>query len=334
MMKLSVLDQSPIGPGATPQAALQETVRLAQAVEQLGYHRFWVSEHHNTKRLAGTTPEVLLAHLGAKTRRIRIGSGGVLLPYYSPLKVAENFRMLHSLYPDRVDLGLGRAPGGDMHTMRALQDRGRVSVDDYPEQVQTLIHFLHDDVPADHRYHGVHAMPVGPGTPEVWLLGSSDASAYYAATLGTRFSFAQFINGHGGPEVVRMYKEAFRPSPYLEHPEANAAIFALCAETEEEAQQLAAIMDLRLLWLEQGRGGEIPTAEVAASYSYTPWELRRVKSNRARMVFGTPAQVREQLVTLAQAYGIDEWILVTITDSFESRLRSYELIAEAFGIAP
>ncbi|MCL6634115.1 MAG: LLM class flavin-dependent oxidoreductase [Alicyclobacillus herbarius] len=331
-MKLSVLDQSPIGPDKTPQDALRETVQLAQAVERWGYFRFWVSEHHNTTRLAGTTPEVLLAHLGAHTKRIRLGSGGVLLPYYSPLKVAENFRMLEALYPGRIDLGLGRAPGGDMRTMRAMLSGSHKSLDDYPDQVKTLMHFLHDDLPEDHRYHGIHAMPTGPGEPEVWLLGSSDASAYYAASLGTRFSFAQFINGYGGPEVVRMYKESFRPSPYLDHPEANAAIFALCAETEEKAEELAAIMDLRLLWLEQGRGGEIPTAEEARAYTFTPWEERRVQANRARMVFGTPDKVRDQLTDLARTYGIDEWILVTITDTFASRLRSYELIAEAFGL--
>jgi luciferase family oxidoreductase group 1 len=331
-MRLSVLDQSPIGPGKTAADAIAETVQLAQAVERLGYYRFWVSEHHNTSRLAGSTPEILTAHLAAMTKRIRIGAGGVLLPYYSPLKVAENFRMLHTLYPNRIDLGLGRAPGGDMRTMRAMQDGGARPLDNYPEQVETLLGFLHDDLPEGHKYAGVHAMPVGPGAPQVWLLGSSDASAYYAARLGTAFSFAQFINGQGGPEVVKMYKETFRPSKYLPEPEANAAVFVLCADTEEEANKLAAIMDLRLLWLEQGMGGEIPTAEMALSYQYDPWEYRRVLANRSRMVFGTPAQVKEQLTDLAKAYGIDELILVTITDSFASRLRSYELVAEAFGL--
>ncbi|MCF8565648.1 LLM class flavin-dependent oxidoreductase [Alicyclobacillus tolerans] len=328
-MKLSILDQSPVVPSGSAAEAIAQTLRLAQAAENLGYTRYWVSEHHNTPGLAGSTPEVLISYLASHTKTMRVGSGGVLLPHYSPLKVAENFRMLETLFPGRIDLGIGRAPGGDFLTTLALNEGRRTNLREFPEKVKTLKGFLYNSLPEEHPYAAVRANPVGDSAPEVWLLGSSDASALYAAELGTAFSFAQFINGDGGPDMVRIYKQRFQPSAHLAAPNAMASVFVLCAGTEEEAEDLASLMDLRLLWLEQGRAGVVPSREEAAGYPFTPYERFRVRENRKRMVVGDPDSVRKQLLRLAEQYGVDELMVVTITDRFESRLRSYELLAEA-----
>ena len=331
-VRLSILDQSPIRLGCTAREALQETARLVQAAESWGYHRFWVSEHHSTARLAGTTPEVLLAHLGAVTSRIRIGSGGVLLPYYSSMKVAENFRMLEALYPNRIDLGIGRAPGGDFRAMLALNRGAKRSLDEFPFQVRELLSFLHADGPTGHPTTKVYAMPYVPEVPPVWLLGSSDTSAKLAAELGTSFAFAQFINREGGIEAMRAYREGFKPSIHLDAPQAHVAVFVFCSDSDEELEKETAIMDLRFLWFEQGRTGETPSADQALSYKMEPWEKERVMLNRPRVIFGKPREVKERLAALANDYGVDEVMMVTITDTFEARLRSYELVAREFGL--
>ncbi|MDQ0189738.1 LLM class flavin-dependent oxidoreductase [Alicyclobacillus cycloheptanicus] len=331
-MQLSILDQSPISIGGTARQAIQETVRLAQAAEQLGFHRFWVSEHHDAPSLAGSTPEVLLSHLGAKTNRIRIGSGGVMLPHYSAYKVAENFRMLEALYPNRVDLGLGRAPGGMPRSTMALQE-GKSREVDYGQQVSDLKSYLTDTLPEDHRFPGLRATPIVDTVPELWLLGSSDWSAHMAAYQGTAFMFAQFINGDGGVEAVEAYLERFQPSPLFAKPKASVAIFTVCADTEAQAELIASTLDLSLVMLANGQRSEgTPTIEMAQNYSYSRFELALIKENRRRMIMGDKTSVKQQIEELAKRYHTDEVMLTIRAPEFADRVHSFELIAEAFGL--
>ncbi|QPA32634.1 LLM class flavin-dependent oxidoreductase [Thermaerobacillus caldiproteolyticus] len=328
-LTLSVLDQSPISEGMTAEEALLNTVKLAQFVEQLGYARFWVSEHHDTNSLAGSSPEVLMAHLCAKTTRIRIGSGGVMLPHYSAYKVAENFKVLEGLHPGRIDLGVGRAPGGMPIATLALHDGKRRDVDRYPEQIDDLLAYLHNDLKEEHPFYGLKATPNIQTSPDVWLLGSSASSALLAAQKGLPFVFAQFINGEGGEYYTKLYRERFVPSKYLDKPRNMVAIFAICAETEEKAERIASSLDLSLLRIEQGIVSfGTPSPETAAAYRYSPFELKRIQENRKRMIVGTPRQIKEQLFRLSEAYETDEIMLVTITYDFQDKLTSFELIAK------
>src|SRR5213592_1780771 len=239
MLSLGVLDQSPVRSGGNVADALHETLDLAELCDRLGYRRYWLAEHHSTPGLAGSSPEVLIGQVAARTSRIRVGSGGVMLQHYSSLKVAESFRVLETLHPGRIDLGIGRAPGSDQLTARALASGGVVGVDDFVGKVADLLGFLHGDLPPQHPFGGVLAMPTGPTAPEVWLLGSSDQSAAIAAHFGTGFSFAHFIIPRGGAPVVRAYQRAFRPSAYLAEPRASVGVFVVCADTEAAALRLA-----------------------------------------------------------------------------------------------
>ncbi|ADY21351.1 LLM class flavin-dependent oxidoreductase [Bacillus paranthracis] len=333
MIKLSVLDQSPISDGSTATQAFSHTVTLAQEVEKLGYTRFWVSEHHNSVSLAGSSPEILISHIAAKTERMRVGSGGVMLPHYSPYKVAENFRVLEALYPNRIDLGVGRAPGGMPIATRALQEGKMVSLDQYPEQIADVAMYLHDQVPENHHYANLKATPVIPTSPDMWLLGSSGESAKIAAQQGASFAFAQFINGYGGPEVMEAYQKQFHPSYLGDKPKSIVAIFVICGETTEEAEKIASSLDLSILLLEQGkRTTGTPSIETAQNYSYSAYDLFRIKENRQRMIVGDPSSVKEQIVNLSKAYNTDEFMIVTITHRFEDKLNSYRLLANAFNL--
>jgi luciferase family oxidoreductase group 1 len=331
-MRLSVLDQSPIRSGGTAADAIHETLELAQICERLGYHRYWLAEHHSSRGLAGTSPEVLIGQVAARTSRIRVGSGGVMLSHYSALKVAEQFRVLETLFPGRIDLGIGRAPGSDQRTAWALANGAGRDIEQFPQQIADVVAWLHDRFPDQHPFGGVRAMPAGPTAPEIWLLGSSDASALYAADQGLAFSFAHFINADGGPEVTRLYRERFRPSPELAAPRASVAIWAVCADTEEEARRLARCRELSLLRLYTGRYGPFPSVEEAETFPYTPRDLAIIEHARGRTVAGTPEVVREQLAAMARVYGVDELVVVTITHDFKARVRSYELLAEQFGL--
>ena len=333
MLRLSVLDQSPVRSGGTPADAIAETLELAQAAERLGYHRYWLAEHHSTPGLADASPEILIGQVAARTARIRIGAGGIMLTHYSALKVAETFRMLETLFPGRIDLGIGRAPGSDQLTAEALRHGpGAIGLEFFPDQVADLIGFLHDRLDPGHPFAGVRAMPSGPGAPEVWLLGSSDESAACAAHLGTAFSFAHFINAGGGAEVTRAYARAFRPSPERATPRASAAVFVVCADTEAEARRLALSRELFLLRLYTGRPGPYPSVEEAERYAYADRERSIAAAIRGRTIAGAPEQVRERLLALAADYGVDELVIVTITHDPKARLRSYELLADAFGL--
>jgi luciferase family oxidoreductase group 1 len=331
VLTLGVLDQSPVRSGGSAADSVHETLELAQAVERLGYSRYWLAEHHATPGLAGSCPEILIGQVAARTSRIRVGSGGVMLSHYSALKVAEHFRMLELLFPGRIDLGIGRAPGSDQRTARTLRRVPEpTGAEFFPEQLAELIAFLGDGVPAGHPAHGVRAMPEVTGAPELWLLGSSDQSAMLAAHFGAAFSFAHFINGEGGAEITRAYTQNFRPSPALPEPRASAAVFVVCADTEAEARRLARSRELFILRLHSGRPGRYPSVEEAEAYPYTSHEMAMVEYNRQRTVAGAPEQVRARLTAMAADYGVNELIVVTITHDPKARLRSYELLAQAF----
>ena len=334
MLRLSVLDQSPVRSGASPADAIRETLALAQAADRLGYHRYWLAEHHSTPALAGPSPEVLIPQVAAATSGIRVGSGGVMLQHYSALKVAESFRVLETLHPGRIDLGIGRAPGSDQLTARALTGPMGGGIDDFPQKIADVLGFLHGDLPPEHPYGRVLAMPTGPTAPEVWLLGSSDQSAALAAHFGTGFSFAHFINADGGAEVTRAYTRAFKPSPAMPAPRASVAVFVVCAPTEGEATRLAQSRDLFIVRLYTGRSSRYPTVAEAEAYQYTAREWMIVEHARRRRIAGTPEQCRERLRVLAAEYGVEEAVVVTITESWETRRRSYELLADAFELTP
>src|SRR5688500_9049149 len=299
MARLSVLDQSPVRSGATPADAIRETLALAEACDRLGYTRYWLAEHHSTAALAGSAPEVLIGQVAARTSGIRVGSGGVMLQHYSPLKVAESFRVLETLFPGRIDLGLGRAPGSDQLTARALAGPGGGSPEFFPQQVSDLLAWLGGEPPPEHPFAKVRAMPTGDTMPEVWLLGSSDQSAAMAAHFGTGFSFAHFINADGGAGVTRAYARAFKPSAAMPEARASVAVFVVCAPTEEEATRLAQSRDLFIVRLYTGRSGRYPSVAEAEAYEYSPREWMIVEHARRRRVVGTPAQCRERLEALA-----------------------------------
>jgi luciferase family oxidoreductase group 1 len=335
MTLLSVLDQSPIRAGGTPAQALTETVALAQACERWGYRRYWLAEHHSSEGLAGTAPEVLIARVAAATSTMRVGSGGVMLSHYSALKVAETFRVLEALYPGRIDFGIGRAPGSDYRTMIALQaGPGAAGIEQFPTQVHDALAFLADALPEGHPFAGIHAQPRGDSVPDPWLLGSSDGSAGIAAYFGTAFSFAHFITDAGGPQIMQAYRDHFRPSRWRAKPEGSIGVFVLCAETEEAANRLALSRDLSRLRLEQGRLGPVPSIEEVESHPYSAEERARIAYNRRRQVVGSPRQVKEKLLALGEAYGVDEFVVVSICYDFAARLKSYELLAEAFALQP
>jgi luciferase family oxidoreductase group 1 len=331
-MKLSVLDQSPIISGHTPAQALQETLALARRVDELGYHRYWLAEHHAIAALADPCPEVLLARLGAETKRIRIGSGGVLLPYYSAFKTAEVFRMLEALYPGRVDLGIGRAPGGDRRTAQAVGGGHFPDAERFPEQVWELVGHLDGTLPDDHPFKRVRVQPEVRSAPEVWLLGSSDYSGLLAAQLGLRFSFAHFINAQGGALVTRAYQERYQPSQRDPQPHAAVCCFVICAETDAEAERRAKVVDSRRLDMAYNLDTPVPTQEQAEKRTFTDQERAHIREQRARLVHGSAATCKAKLEAIAAQFAVEEVMVLTITGSYATRLESYERLARAFGL--
>jgi luciferase family oxidoreductase group 1 len=329
MLALSVLDQSPVPDGWTPADAVRQTLALAELCDRLGYRRYWLAEHHNTRGLAGSAPEILIGHVAARTKNMRVGSGGVMLSHYSALKVAETFRVLEALHPGRIDLGLGRAPGSDQLTAAALQPSGAgFSTDQFPQQVADLIGFLRGDLDAKHPFARVRAMPSGEGVPDLWLLGSSTAGASYAASFGLAFSFAHFINPWQGPRIMDAYRRVADPSAPT-----SIGVSVICAETDDDALRLSWSQRLWRLRLERGDPGPVPTVEDALAYPYTEDERERVEHNAARLVVGSPETCRTQLEALAAAYGVDEIVVVTIVHNQQARLRSYELLADVFELS-
>ena len=335
MLTLSVLDQSPVRQGVTPRDALLETIELARHCEALGYRRYWLAEHHATPALAGSAPEIMIARIAAETRHIRVGSGGVMLSHYSSLKVAEQFRMLETLYPGRIDLGIGRAPGSDQLTAAALaHGPGALGIEHFPNQIADLIGYFEHTIPAEHPFSRIHLMPDGETLPEIWILGSSDQSPIFAAYFGRAFSFAHFITDESRPEIMAAYKAQFRPSARLSQPQASIGVFVICAESEERAQYLAASRDLSRLRQRTGILAPFPPPEEALAYPYTEAERRLVDHHRRRQIVGTPDMVKPRLEALAASYGVDEVVVLTITHDYAARKRSYALLAEAFGLQP
>ena len=332
-LPLSVLDLTPV-PSGTPSAeAVRNSLDLARTAERLGYSRHWVAEHHNTPGMACPAPEVMVGHVAAATERIRVGSGGVMLPNHSPLRVAEAFRVLEALHPGRIDLGLGRAPGTDAVTAYALR-RGAPGADDFPGQLAELLAFADGGFPEDHPFHRVAAEPRDVPLPPIWILGSSDYGARVAAAMGTGFAFARHLNPRGAAEAMRRYRAGFRPSPAMAEPHAILTVSGVCADAAERAAFLAGSLGLGVIRMRQGRPGPLPTPEEAAAHRYTPDEADQLRRYRRAQVVGDPGSVAAELAELAEATGADEVMVMTMVHDHRARLRSYELVARALGVAP
>jgi luciferase family oxidoreductase group 1 len=330
--KISVLDQTPVPEGSGGAQALNNTIDLATHADSLGYHRYWLAEHHGLS-LAGHSPEVLIGPVAEHTERIRVGSGGVMLPHYSPFKVAENFSILAGLYPGRIDLGLGRASGTEPITQFALQrDRRQAAPDDFPQQLLELLAYLRKEMPDDHPFAKLqHALPGEDEIPEVWLLGSSPQSSIWASELGLPYSFADFINSDGA-EIARSYRAKFEPSKQLAAPHSMVGLWVVCAETEEEARRLASSIQMSMMMLMRGNPIKVPPVEQALAFLQSEGREPGV-SRRRRMIVGDPPSVRQQIEEVVESYRADEAVLVTITHEHEARRRSYELVAHEFGLA-
>jgi len=327
-LKLSVLDQSVISKGDSASTALQNTIKLAQITEKLGYTRFWTAEHHNTNGIAGSSPEVLISHIASKTSKIRVGSGGVLLPQYSPYKIAENFKVLESLFPNRMDAGIGRSPGGSPSTRMALTDGLRKSMNEFPRQIQDLQGYLLNQLPRDHQFHDVKAYPAIVSLPEMWILGISRRGARVAAEHGTAFTFGHFITPVNGVRAMDYYYTHFQPSPFLQQAKTNVCVFVVCAETQEEAEELALSQDMWLLGIEKGADTRIPTIEEAKSISLTTADRLKIQENRSRMIIGTPQRVKAELLRLSEIYKCDEFMIITNIYDFHDKINSYTLLAK------
>jgi luciferase family oxidoreductase group 1 len=329
---LSVLDQSPIAQGSTATQALMNTLDLARTCDALGYERYWLAEHHASPALAGVSPEALIGPVALATQRIRVGSGGIMLPHYSPFKVAETFRMLAALAPGRIDLGVGRAPGSDQRTAFALQrDRSRLMPHDFPVGLAELSGYLDHSLPADHAFATLQdTLPGGGGdSPELWLLGSSPDSAHWAAERGLPYCFADFINSDGSG-LARAYRHAFRPSVRWPQPRVMVATWTIAADTSEEAERLSAPAKMMFAHLVAGTPIAVPSVEEALAWiAANPHASRRSR----RTVVGTPAEVRRGLDAVAGEYRADELMLVNILHDHAARRRSYELVAAEYGLA-
>lgn len=331
---ISVLDQSPIYPGETAAEAFAHTVLLAQKSEELGFRRFWVSEHHDSDHVAGSSPEVLISYLLAKTRTIRVGSGGVMLQHYSPYKVAENFNVLAALAPGRVDLGIGRAPGGLPRSTQALQ-LGVQEDASLTDKIVELRKFVHNTLEEDHPLAGLRAAPLPETAPELYVLGASAGSAEIAAGLGLPYVFSLFINGEESAalEAIRVYRSTFDYSLGRE-PEILVALSVIVADTEAEAAELARALKLVKIHLASGRTLTLGTREQAEEFGRQAGEPYTIEEQEPFITKGTKETVREQLLRLQQASGVDEIIVTSNIQPFAKRIRSFELLSEALAEVP
>jgi luciferase family oxidoreductase group 1 len=327
--RLSVLDQSPIPDGSSGAQALQHSIDLAKQAEAFGYHRYWVAEHHGAVMLACTSPEVLIPAIASSTTRMRVGSGGVMLPHYSPLKVAESFSMLSGLFPGRIDLAVGRASGTDPFTSYALQrDRRFAAPDDFPAQLSELLAYLENRFPAGHEFERLAILPGRPERPEPWLLGSSAQSGVWAAQAGLPYAFADFINPAGAAIAVR-YRHEFVPSAAAREPYIIVAVSVICADSDREADRLASSARMAFIRLHQGALIPIPSPDTALPFLEEHASLAVALSARRRFIVGSQKTVRSALEALADEYHADEVMVVTITHEHAVRVRSYALVAEA-----
>lgn len=333
-MRLSVLDQSMIVSGRAPAESIRETIETAKLCDRLGYHRYWVSEHHNTDSVAGAAPEVLLGALSMVTSRMRIGAAGIMLPHYSALKVAEQFRVLEALAPGRVDLGLGRAPGSDGRTAFALNPNAAQAAEHFPAMVRDVMAWVQGaPLPEGHPFRDVKAQPGGPGAPEIWILGSSNYGAQLAAYFGLPYCFAYFFSeGLGAQEALDLYRDTYRPSAAYPEPYAAICVLAIAADTAAQAARLYAPREVWRAERERGRYVPLPSPEEAAAYPFTEAEQLRNAALHARAFFGTPDLVKQRLDIVAAQLGAQELAIVTATHDPVDRHRSLTLLAEAYGL--
>lgn len=333
MLPLSVLDLSFVNAGATPADALQDSLALARHVDGLGYHRYWLAEHHALPSVASPAPEIMIGRIAAETTRLRVGSGGIMLPNHAPLMVAERFKLLEALFPGRIDLGLGRAPGTDGITAQALRRREAPRAgDDFLERLQELMLWETGAFPEGHPFRRISVMPAGVPLPPLFLLGSSDYSAALSAQIGTGFAFAQHFASHDAGEALRSYRQQFQPSRWGERPHAILALAAICAETDAEAERLAMSARLATLRRERGAYGPVPSLEEAEHYPYSTSEQVRIEQGRARLHVGSPVTLRAKLLAAAAETEADEIMIVSVIHDQAARRRSYGLIAEAWGL--
>jgi luciferase family oxidoreductase group 1 len=335
MVALSVLDLSFVTTGTPPSAALRNTLDLAELVDRLGYLRFWTAEHHNLASVASPAPEVMIGQIASVTRRIRVGSGGVMLPNHAPLAVAERFKMLEAFFPGRIDLGIGRAPGTDQVTAFALRrwqgDPGR---DDFLERLQELIFWDTGGFPDDHPFAKVRAMPWDAPLPPIWMLGSSDYGARLAASMGVGFAFAHHFASFDAVTAMRLYRDGYNARGIVERPYGILGVAVVCAETDAEAERLASSIDFNWLRREHGEYRPLPSPEEAAAYAYTERDRLRIEANRRRLFVGSPATVKARLGELVAATAADEVMVTSAIYDHAARRRSYELLAEAFALTP
>ncbi|EGL16723.1 MULTISPECIES: LLM class flavin-dependent oxidoreductase [unclassified Paenibacillus] len=328
-MRLSILDQSPISSNQTANDALIESMKLAQAGEALGYTRYWIAEHHDLPGLACSAPEVMLSYIGANTNRIRIGSGAVLLPYYRPYKVAEVFNMLATLFPHRIDLGIGRAPGGSAEATNALSDNFLQKVWELPALVKELLHFLEDDFSADHEYSKISASPIPENSPVPWLLGTSEKSALLAARNGMSYTFGHFMSDNDGIAIIQAYRDAFRPRKEAQTPQVIVTVSAICGETTEQAEEIAESFLIWSLQTDKGEGHQrVPSVKEAKQYKITEKEKDSLNKMKQNMIIGNPHELKRKLMELQTKYQADEIMINTITYSPKDRIHSYKLIAK------
>ncbi|MBV9774806.1 MAG: LLM class flavin-dependent oxidoreductase [Gemmatimonadetes bacterium] len=328
-LPLSVLDLAPIGSGSTAAAALRNSLELARLADRLGYTRYWLAEHHGMPSIASSSPEILIERTAAATTHIRVGSGGIMLPNHAPLRVAEQFHTLEALHPGRIDLGIGRAPGTDPVTSSALRP---FEAERFSEQLSELLTLSRGGFPEGHPFHAVRVVPSDVELPPVWLLGSSGASARLAGSLGTGYSFARHFSHAPAAPPIRAYRETFQPSARFPEPHVILGVAVICAETDEQAEYLASSVDLVWVRLRRGEFHPIPSPEEARAYPYTPQDRAVAESYRGLHFVGSPATVRAQVEALVDETGADEVMVTSTIHGHAERLRSYELLAEAFGL--
>jgi luciferase family oxidoreductase group 1 len=328
---LSVLDLASVGSGSTPSRALLDSVELGRVAERLGYHRFWVAEHHGMPGIASSSPPILIGQVAAATERIRVGSGGVMLPNHPPLVVAEQFGTLEAMFSGRIDLGIGRAPGTDQNTARALRrSTGPLSADDFPQQLTELIAFFRGQFPEGHPYQSVVPVPAQGYEPAIWLLGSSGYSAQVAGLLGLPFAFAHHFSADNTLPALDLYRENFRPSPELAEPYAMIAVSVVAADTDERARYLARSGELSFLQLRKGTPGQVPSPEEAEVYPYTELELAVMEDRSAQQAVGGPETVRRRLAELLAQTQVNELMVTNILHSHADRVRSLEIVQDLF----
>lgn len=325
-IRYSILDQTQMRADLNAHAVFEESVALAKYAESLGFTRYWFSEHHNSRTLAGGSPEILISRIGQVTEKIRLGSGGIMLPNHSSLRIAEHFKVLEAMYPNRIDLGIGRAPGGDRQTAQLLNPSNNFDPKNYVQQIAELQFYF--NVEEQKKPGNIKAIPVIDTAPQIWMLTSSGESAYLAAHFGLPVSFAQFISPYGVREALEGYRERFQPSNQNSTPATMVSFFAFCSEDVSEVHAIGTMMDYRLLSFEKGNFEEIPTVETALNYPYNDYDRKRIEENRKRMIVGTPAQVKEQIKRIVEHTGAEEIMFATMTETKEQRFESYRLFAQ------